>query len=406
MDPEFLSRLPLLDTLSHETLSEIGPLLFQKRVPEGEIIFRQGDLPDNLFILESGVAEAVIAVDGQQVVLAELNAPTFFGGMSALEQVARSSSIRAKTALKLVVVPHRVLRLIDKADPAETSAFYQHCFLVTARRLRASNDEIARYFRTQQEKQKVAQQEREFSQLLVHDLRSPLLICEGGLRQLLDKKARFGKLTPKQEHILERSRRSAIFLGRLINEILEVGRSYFVDARLERTTLREILCMAIPQSLGGIRGPSLDDVTDWDDLEAVLAKLEQEEFFINVDPALLDEPFFVDQVRLVQIIMNLIGNALKHAPGWLALRIKCDGTRCHFAVVDRGPGIPEDQQDGIFELYQQAQAKEHGFRRGFGLGLAGASRLVDSLGGSISAHSGDAGVGNKITFVIPWTKNA
>lgn len=406
MDPEFLSTLPLLDTLSSKTLSEIGPLLFQKRVSEGDLLFRQGDLPDSLFILESGVAEAVIAVEGQQVVLAELVAPTFFGGMSALEQVARSSSIRAKTALELVVVPHRVLSLIDQAGPAETSAFYQHCFLITARRLRASNDEIAKYFRRQEEKQKLAQLEREFSQLLVHDLRSPLLICEGGLRQLLDKKARFGKLTSKQEHILQRSRRSAIFLGRLINEILEVGRSYFVEARLEQTTLREILKMAIPQSLGGIRGPSLEDVTDWDDLEAVIDQLEKEEFFVRVDAALLDEPFFVDQVRLVQVIMNLIGNALKHAPGWLALRINCDGKRCHFAVVDRGPGIPEDQQDGIFELYRQAQAKEQGFRRGFGLGLAGASRLVDSLGGSISAHSGDGGVGNKIAFDIPWTMSA
>ena len=403
MDPEFLSRLPLLDTLSLKTLSEIGPLLFHKRVSEGDLIFRQGDLPDNLFILESGVAEAVIAVEGQQVVLAELVAPTFFGGMSTLEQVARSSSIRAKTALKLVAVPHRVLRLINQADPAETSAFYQHCFLVTARRLRTSNDEIASYFRRQQEKQKVAQLEREFSQLLVHDLRSPLLICEGGLRQLLDKKARFGQLTPKQKHILKRSRRSAIFLGRLINEILEVGRSYFVDARSEQTTLRETLRIAIPQSLGGIRGPSLDDVADWDDLEAVIAKLEQEELFVTLDPALLDEPFFVDKVRLVQVIMNLIGNALKHAPGWLALRITCDGKRCHFAVVDRGPGIPEDQRNGIFELYRQAQAKEQGFRRGFGLGLAGASRLVKSLGGSISAQSGDGGVGNKIAFDIPWS---
>ena len=158
----------------------------------------------------------------------------------------------------------------------------------------------------------------------------------------------------------------------------------------------------LPQSLARVDGPTLDDVDDLTNLDAVRASLARQGLAIEADAELLRTPFIVDKMRLVRVLMNLVGNALKYAPGDIAIRIRRERDRLEVAVVDRGAGIPESFRASIFERYRQAGAKAEGVPRGFGLGLAGARQLVEGLGGTIRAEAGEGGIGTKMVFVIPW----
>jgi len=110
-----------------------------------------------------------------------------------------------------------------------------------------------------------------------------------------------------------------------------------------------------------------------------------------------------DPVRLKQIVVNLLGNAVKFTPsGAVALTVEteeadADGTLLHFAVRDTGVGIPPEKQRKIFEAFTQADSSITRQFGGTGLGLTIASRLVSMLGGRIWVES-KAGQGSCFHF--------
>ncbi|MFZ5832227.1 MAG: response regulator, partial [Planctomycetota bacterium] len=112
-----------------------------------------------------------------------------------------------------------------------------------------------------------------------------------------------------------------------------------------------------------------------------------------------------DYDRLRQIVVNLVGNAIKFTDeGEVVVEVAVDSisehdVALHFSICDTGIGIPEEKQAAIFEMFEQADnsmARRHG---GTGLGLAIASRLVDLMGGSISVQS-RVGEGSCFTFTV------
>jgi signal transduction histidine kinase len=399
---ERLAELPPLNVLSASSRAAIAGWLSSRRVEAGELVFGEGDPSGPLYILESGSAEVILPLGDQELLLATLEAPTFFGGMSFIGERPRSSAIRARTRLDLIAVPAEVLPVLEEHDPRGLATVYRACFQMTAEHLRRANGVTLSHFRQQRERQAQEESERELRHLLVHDLRSPLAICETGLRQLMDRPDRYSKLDERSRRLLERALRSARFMRRLVEEILEVGRTESGAERLERTTLADLLREALPQAVGGARGPDLSDLDESQGFEPMRRALAAEDIHIEAPAGVLEAPLVVDRFRLMQVVMNLVGNALKHAPGWLAIRVERVDDRARVSVVDRGPGVPEQLRAALFQPYQQAEVKTQGVRRGFGLGLAGAARLVEGLGGSIRAETGDGGEGLAIHFDLPW----
>ena len=118
----------------------------------------------------------------------------------------------------------------------------------------------------------------------------------------------------------------------------------------------------------------------------------------DVPPTVIGDP-----VRLNQIVVNLLGNAVKFTPsGAVALTVEvekadADGIVLHFAVRDTGVGIPPEKQRKIFEAFTQADSSITRLFGGTGLGLTIASRLVDMLGGRIWVES-KAGQGSCFHF--------
>jgi signal transduction histidine kinase len=106
-----------------------------------------------------------------------------------------------------------------------------------------------------------------------------------------------------------------------------------------------------------------------------------------------------DRGRLVQVLGNLLGNAIKFSPvgGLVRLGVSRDGDRVVFEVADQGPGISYRDQEHLFDRYWQARSSD---RRGVGLGLAIARGIVEAHGGRLWVDS-EVGRGSRFSFTIP-----
>ncbi|HEX2780746.1 MAG TPA: PAS domain-containing sensor histidine kinase, partial [Gemmatimonadaceae bacterium] len=113
-------------------------------------------------------------------------------------------------------------------------------------------------------------------------------------------------------------------------------------------------------------------------------------------------PMAVDGVRILQVLSNLLGNALKFVSrgGHVALRAALEGSTLHVTVTDDGPGIPESDLPRVFDRFWQSR-RTSGVR-GTGLGLAIARGIVEAHGGRIWIES-MVGAGTMVHVVLPST---
>jgi signal transduction histidine kinase len=111
---------------------------------------------------------------------------------------------------------------------------------------------------------------------------------------------------------------------------------------------------------------------------------------------------WADPDRLLQMLMNLIGNAIKFSPPDAVVRVSIDaqGPDLQFRVEDQGRGIPADHCDSIFERFRQVNASDSRDKGGTGLGLAICRAIVHQHDGKIWVES-SLGKGSTFFFTIP-----
>ena len=221
----------------------------------------------------------------------------------------------------------------------------------------------------------------EFLASMSHELRTPLNAVIGFSEVLLDRL--FGELNEKQEEYLEDIRDSGRHLLELLNEILDLSK---VEAgRMELEIGDASLCEALEHGVAMVRerasrqGLSLDVVVD-PDVDVVVA----------------------DPLRLKQVILNLLTNAVKFTPsgGRVEARAQRVGAEVQVSVEDTGIGIAEDQLERIFESFQQGPRSVSGAAEGTGLGLTLSKRIVELHGGRLWVES-RLGHGSTFTFALP-----
>jgi signal transduction histidine kinase len=107
----------------------------------------------------------------------------------------------------------------------------------------------------------------------------------------------------------------------------------------------------------------------------------------------------VDHERILQVLTNLVGNALKFTPrgGGITIKVGRREDAISFSVADTGSGIPTELLEKIFDRYFQS---ENGYRRGLGLGLFISKSIIEAHGGKIWATS-TPGAGSTVTFTVP-----
>jgi signal transduction histidine kinase len=223
-----------------------------------------------------------------------------------------------------------------------------------------------------------------------HELRTPVTIISGYNRLLLAEK--IGPLNDEQRSFLVESSKACRRLDLFIGNLMEASRQSADGEVLEITHAR---VAPVVDDVVGLLRPLFDD-----------AKLE-----IRMDIADDVDRARFDRTRLEQILINLLGNAIKFSPPGAAIEIATCATSqtgkggverpcVEFRISDEGPGVAPAYRQRIFEPY--VQVGEESGAGGLGLGLAICKRLVEAHGGEIWAE-GRPESGSSFVFTIPVT---
>ncbi len=218
----------------------------------------------------------------------------------------------------------------------------------------------------------------EFLANMSHEIRTPM---NGilGMTQL----ALHTRLTSVQKEYLQAVASSADALMAIINDILDFSKieAGALDVDPIPTRLRDLLDSALrPLALRAHeKGLELTCVVDSQVPDGIL----------------------IDPVRLRQILVNLVGNAVKFTEkGEVVLKVTRENDTLQLAVIDTGIGIPHDKLQAIFSAFEQADASTTRLYGGTGLGLAITSRLVSLMNGTLEVRS-ELEKGSTFTFTVP-----
>lgn len=220
---------------------------------------------------------------------------------------------------------------------------------------------------------------------VTHELKAPLTALCAALEIVTDKSE--GRLDPETARFLKSCRRNTDRLQKTINDIL--GFSRLRAGRMD--------VLPAPQPVEPLLREAVESLTPWAKRQALVLTADP------VPPGL--PPVMADRERLLQIINNLISNAIKSTPagGRVALSVEAGrDSRAGFllfAVRDTGCGIAERDRKRIFQEFVRVADRAYSCE-GVGLGLAIVRELVDRHGGSVWVESGE-GRGSAFFFTIP-----
>jgi len=252
-----------------------------------------------------------------------------------------------------------------------------------AESIRVSRDLIHRLEHETARAEEANAAKSDFLANMSHEMRTPLHGVIGMLQL-----ARDGETSPQRIRQLDMAQRSAESLLGTIDDILDFSRIearrielepvYFSVRGWMNETMKPLGITAAAKSLG-------------------LA------YIVNAD---VPDSVWGDSLRLRQIVINLVGNAIKFTQaGEIAIRVSLaeatkDKARLAFEVRDTGAGIIASQRESIFQPFTQGDAARTRGAGGTGLGLAIVARLVEAMGGTIDLES-EPGKGSAFRFVIP-----
>jgi two-component system OmpR family sensor kinase len=217
---------------------------------------------------------------------------------------------------------------------------------------------------------------------VAHELRTPLSVLQGNLRAILD------DVYPLDKSEVARLYDQTRLLGRLVNDLRELAKAEAgqLELNLQPIDLAKLVA---------------DTVATF----APVAEAEDVTLSTHIPGDLPPVP--ADSARIVQVLHNLLANALRHTPagGTISLRAGFDAGeygRVWLAVQDTGEGIPPEHLSHVFDRFYRADPARSRSAGGAGLGLAIVRAIVESHGGQVSvASDGVPGGGSTFTVRLP-----
>jgi signal transduction histidine kinase len=228
--------------------------------------------------------------------------------------------------------------------------------------------------------EEASQHKSQFLANMSHELRTPLNAILGYTELMAD--GAYGELSEKMLGILKRLEANGKHLLGLINDVLDLSK---IEAGQLVLELSDYSVQDIAQTVRST-------------LEA-LASDKKLAFKIEMGPEL--PPGHGDGRRLTQVLINLVGNAIKFTDaGEVAIKAEANNGSFHVFVRDTGPGISATDQAKLFQEFQQADNAITRKKGGTGLGLAISKRIIEMHGGRIWVES-ELGRGSTFTFTLP-----
>lgn len=232
------------------------------------------------------------------------------------------------------------------------------------------------------ERHRLEQLRQDLIAMVSHDLRTPLTSIQGTLT-MIDQGV-YGELKPTGSKAIDRAQQSTDYLIGLVRDLLDSAKleSGTIEIEFNETTSGKVVEKAVQAAQVAGKENNIEVITDY-----------------------TNDIFMGEEDRVVQVLINLITNAIKYSPpnGKVYVNAGLEGIGIKFSVRDQGPGIAKEMQTRVFERYQQLNQPSETQRKGFGLGLAICKALIEGHNGKLWVES-QLGKGSKFCFTIPLTQ--
>ena len=229
--------------------------------------------------------------------------------------------------------------------------------------------------------QAVDRMKSDFFSTMSHELRTPLTSIKEGTSLLLEGIG--GEVTEKQKKILQIISGESRRLIDWVNSSLELSKmeAGMVDYHFSPGDIHSLIRQAV------------EEIKPLAMAKRIRLEAENDQNLPQIR---------VDSERILQVLRNFIGNALKFTPeeGQVTVGARQEKGNLRIWVTDTGPGIPKENLGSIFEKYQQGSLNGSGSIKGTGLGLNIAKHIITAHGGRVWAES-EAGQGSSFIFVLP-----
>jgi signal transduction histidine kinase len=224
-------------------------------------------------------------------------------------------------------------------------------------------------------------QRGELTQLIVHDLKSPLTVILSGMNLL--GKEKLGTLTETQKRLIENLEKSGVDILNMINDLLDVE-------RLEAGAL------SLQKSLTDTFSLLRHQVEE----NQILASTNKQKLSLTCEPNI--PHIRVDRGMISRVFANLLSNAVKFTPerGKVIVHMARQPNQLVVTIADSGPGVPLHERERIFEKFAQIKGAE---RRGAGLGLTFCRMVTEAHGGSLTVGESELG-GALFCLTLPFTE--
>lgn len=368
-----------------------------ERYESGDVICRQGDAGDTLYVVARGrVAVLKETAGGRPILLGYRGPGEILGEMSLVGRRERSASLVALEKSELFclaggrfsalmtrnpAISWAVLSVLNdrlqEADAARTVIVQEEQDL--ARRVVDLTGETERLA-------ELARVRQETIELLVHDLRTPVAVIDGCLQML--ESTLLPEALESTEKIMALAEQSTSRLMSLLEELLSAAQQEGTLAALVREPidLPRMLREAVESAGATARGADLAlslDLPDQDPRPRALSA-------------------FGDRAQLRRVVDNLLENAMSYTPegGKIVVAATMTEDKILVSVTDTGPGVPAEHREIIFERFTRVPGVE-GRRQGFGLGLYYCRQVIEAHGGRIWVEPGPGQVGSRFVLTLP-----
>ena len=224
-------------------------------------------------------------------------------------------------------------------------------------------------------------QRSQLTQLIVHDLKSPLTVILSGMNLLA--KEKLGTLTETQKRLIENLEKSGVDILNMINDLLDVE-------RLEAGVLN--LQKSLTDTFSLLRHQFEEN--------QILASTNKQKLSLTCDPNI--PQIRVDRGMISRVFANLLSNAVKFTPerGRVLVHMARQPNQLVVTIADNGPGVPLHERERIFEKFAQIKGAE---RRGAGLGLTFCRMVAEAHGGSLTVGESELG-GALFCLTLPFAE--
>ncbi|MDR1881531.1 MAG: response regulator [Prevotella sp.] len=245
-----------------------------------------------------------------------------------------------------------------------------------------SNQKLGRQmeeYRIEKEKE-VYQSKISFFINLVHEIRTPLSLIKLPLDKLTEKQYEDAK-TPKYLRIINKN---VNYLLDVVNQLLDFQKieNQYVRLDLKEENVNSLLQEIYAQFVYSVELKHIDMTVLLPQNEAV---------------------YLIDREKIVKIVFNLLGNAIKFAKSRIELRLEFFEEHLEISVIDDGPGIPDSEKTKVFDAFYQSETKSN-TNTGTGIGLAFSKKLAENHKGGLSLSDSEWG-GSSFILSIPRQYN-